>query len=85
VPVTAPDVGVKARPPGREPLNREYVSTPNPPVAEALPVYAVPNVAVAGITPLKVIAGAGEMVIVTVVEAVSSFGDPESVMVNVAL
>jgi hypothetical protein len=42
-------------------------------------------VAVAGITPLKVIAGAAVMVTVTVAEAVSLLGDPESVIVNVAL
>jgi hypothetical protein len=48
-------------------------------------VYATPKVPVAGIAPVKVIAGAAAMVMVTEAVAVSALGVPESVMVNVTL
>jgi hypothetical protein len=54
-------------------------------VAAALPAYAVPKVAVAGIAPVNVIAGAAAIVIVAELVAVSLLGAPESVMVNVTL
>jgi hypothetical protein len=84
VPEIAPVALFNCSPPGSAPLFTAYVKPPAPPVAETLPLYAVPTVPLGNSDAPKTIAAGLAMPIVYATLLVSA-GEPESVSFTVKL